>query len=254
MKHHRAAYTLIETLVCVFVVALLTGVLLTSIRSVRGNVTITHDLLNLGLTSKEFVAYSSDRSGRLPNAGLPQDAASAAWFYLSPNDPQYCLTRYLSHDVFWPLILYDWSGETQRHWHASSGPAWSAGQRTYEWDDVAPRLRAWMPSAFEYAISVMTSEELWEPGRAAASGFGDLLPHYRVVSMEQIRSPSAKGLLLYRRGAGSNTHWMAAFADGRVERREIGAFREAAPYPIGDPQPAGTPVLTTKYGILGEDI
>ena len=250
----RSAYTLIESLVCVFVVALLSGVLLMSLRAVRTDMTYTKDLMNMGLTSKDFYAYASDHSGQLPNAGLPSEAEAAPWFYLRPSSELYRATRYLSHDSFWPLVLYNWSGKTHHHWHASSGPAWSAGHRPYEWEDVEPRLRAWMPSAFEYGLTMITAPELWSVDAPGVSGFLELVPHYRANGLEQVASPSAKGLLLCRSGARSLTHWLAAFADGHVEEKQISAFREAAMYPLGEPRPPGVPVHTTKDGVRGRDI
>ncbi len=251
-----AAFTIIETLVSLFAVALLTTVVLISLRAVRADMTNTTDLMNLGLTAKDFFAYASDHSGQLPYAGLPSEAEAAPWFYGGSPDAASRASQYLMHATYWPVVLFQWSGQAHMHWLGTSGAAWGIGSEhmRHEWDEVGSDRQAWMPTAFVFGSSLWTSTQVWEgEGIRFASPLA-YEPHYQKHSLASFLSPSSKGMLLYRAGARSGTHWQTAFGDGHVGEHGIGEYRPAATMPLShSPQP-GIPVLHTRDGIRGRDM
>lgn len=160
------------------------------------------------------------------------------------------------HTSYWPVVLFNWSGQANRHWHGSSGPAWSPGSEhmQYEWDDASPKRQAWMPSAFGYGSCLWTAAEVWEAPGLRFANPSEFEPYFRKQFLSSLASPAQKGILLYRASPRSDTHWQTAFGDGHVSEHARDEYRPAATMPMSYSPEPGIPVYHTLDGVRGRDI
>ncbi|MBL0921799.1 MAG: type II secretion system protein [Phycisphaerales bacterium] len=246
----RRAVTLVEMLVAMGIVALLTAVLIVSLRGVRSQATDLQNLSNMRATLVDFVAWSVDHGGVMLNAGLP-DSQDGSWYYNGETDLVLRRHFYLAQSIQWPRVLHRWLDATHEHWHATRGPNDLDGDIDLE--ELADAGQSqWAPSRFAYSATMLAAPESWTyPGRGwTLDSFAE---RFERVAMERIRAPSQKGILTYYNAAASEGR-MVSFFDGSAsfhadaDLQAPGANPQAIP-----PTVRGRPVFDTLDGCRGVD-
>lgn len=239
----RRAVTLVEMLVSMGAVALLTAILIVSLRGVRSQASDVQNLSNLRATLVDFVAWGTSHDGQLLNVGLPTEAG-ADWYYGQGSSLEERQWLYLGQTLAWPLVMERWLGGSQEHWHAVAGPYPS---------DSADDGEAAHASRFVYGDCLLTAPEVWTyPGESWQ--IGSLAPHFRLNRFDGVAHPSRKGLLVHWHTLGTPRRWQFGMADGAAHLRPPDEARPAAtPLGASDPTERGAPVLHTENGVRGAD-
>ncbi len=248
----RTGLSLIEIVITIGVIALLTAVVVTSLRHTRANTRELKDTISLGLTIRDFHAYANDRSGNYPNAGLAHSPESQ-WFF-TPHLPMHLQTgAYFSQMTAWPRVMHHWSGRFEAHWHSVDGYNDLGG--TY------PPAMGWTPEItldqnapthFLYSLSMLTYPDLWARPGVGPLSMEQISTRCRLVQTSEVAFPSLKGVLLFRHREASG-HWLVAFADGSASSRLVADASAPAAPPSGAPDREGVAVLNTVDGYRGRD-
>ena len=121
MTGRKRGFTLIELLVAIAILAILIGVLIPTIAGIWSKSRNLVDLSNLRATHSDFVAWSVDRFGAIPNAGSPYEtsAASRGFYGVFHNDDR-GWGLYTLQNELWPnLLRQEYNGQVQAYWHSS---------------------------------------------------------------------------------------------------------------------------------------
>jgi prepilin-type N-terminal cleavage/methylation domain-containing protein len=121
MDGHKRGFTLVELLVAIAIMAILIAVMIPSIAGIWSKSRNLVDLSNLRATHSDFVAWSVDRNGAIPNAGSPYEtsAASRGYYGVFHNDDR-GWGLYTLQNELWPnLLRQNYNGQVQDYWHSS---------------------------------------------------------------------------------------------------------------------------------------
>lgn len=257
-RHARPGLTLVETLIALFVVALLTALAIVALRQTRSKVTMLVDVTNIGSTFKDFAAYAAEHDGKLPNAGLPPTEPGASWTPYWPTanmSVDAMASQYWGQVTSWPRVVSHWKGRAEAYWHPSAGPDIRHAPPGVPPEAIARQPLEWAETYFLYSYTMLSRPSLWTyPGRGATS-YGPLLPEFEVVSLSRIRSPASKGVLVCLESPTlPKGELAAAFADGSASNRKRSDAKPMAVNPTASiPTTRGQPVLTTMSGYEGAD-
>lgn len=248
MSRRASAFTIVELLLTLGAVVVLTSIVLASLRGVLGSSKMLLDLQNLSRSMQDLASWSAEHDGQMLNAGLPGDP-SAEWFY---GEPQLAASTYLSHVDTWPQILSKWSGQRSPHWQSTVGPNTLNGQINLARYEGASEYYI-LPTQYLYSATMITSADLWKYPGYGFESYDQIQPFYKLVSADQIRAPSAKGVLVHWARPTSPRVWDIAFADGSVRHARRAELREPGAWVFGDPMTRYAPVLSTIEGYMGVD-
>jgi prepilin-type N-terminal cleavage/methylation domain-containing protein len=258
----RRAFTLVELLVSIAILAILLSILVTALRSTHLTARSAVDLSNLRQTSYDFAAWSNDHRGRVVNAGWPDARTSEARAYYGStwNSPT-GWGLYLVQQEFWPRVLSSWTGAgLSDHWFSSFR------EETDQEPIVIPRHAgglsmgggggpSFAAARTEYKLgrTLLTQASAWmNPGAATAPTPVQSLADQ--IQYAEIRHPSSKGILWHDEwpGAEKGRHHVA-FADASVSIRDWREARPTAAPPFLASGEPGEPVDATFNGALGRD-
>ncbi len=271
-RTERRAFTLVELMVVVAVIAVLLGLSLPALRAARVTADTTGCLVNLSSIAKLQAAYSAGNNGIWPNA-LGPGTGVVYWRFGN-----------IGFAAFGVLVQTDW-------W---PGPLWAAGY--YDTNEPTQGLscpvvfRAWRDAgtgdsdgedapirSYRYSAAMFTEAKFWDP-MAAMSEMArvDEIGANRFrknVRIEEVKFPSHKVVMSERadfhgRGARfgdpglvdsekSDSKANASFADGHVERVE--PYRAQTPLVVRwgeDWLPSGRgaiPFSASAWGYRGRD-
>ncbi len=122
MTVRKRAFTLLELLTAIAVLAILAAILLPVISGILGQAKSMRDLSNLRSTTVDFYSWSQDHNGNIPNAGSPhgQSAEARAYYGMLHDDGDRGWGLYLLQNELWPNLLREsYGGQVQRYWHSS---------------------------------------------------------------------------------------------------------------------------------------
>lgn len=122
MTERKRAFTLLELLTAIAVMAILAAILIPTISGVLGQAKGMRDLSNLRSTSVDFYSWSQDHNGYIPNAGSPhgQTTESRAYYGMLHGDSDRGWGLYLLQNELWPNLLREsYGGQVQSYWHSS---------------------------------------------------------------------------------------------------------------------------------------
>lgn len=247
----RRAVTLIELLVVAFVISVLLLITVPVIRHFKVKQDDLVNIRNMGATMQDFFAWANDHDGVVVNAGLP-DTAAHNWFYTDLGAGIEPEMHYLNHSALWPRVLLESGLTPSPHWHATIGP--DTPERL---DDIlaigGPEIAyGWMASHYRYPDPMLTRPDIWLASPTHPRSFIEYSQHYMRVKHLNIRTPAAKGVLVYTRGLRAN-HLAVAFADGHAAVHEESTAAPTGVHPQSAAGRPGRPVFATLDGHLGRD-
>lgn len=258
--HTRRAVTLLELLVTVAATILLTGILLVTIRGVRGQSFVMRDLNNLRLSAQDMLAWSVENDDKFLNIENPQ---SRLWTTAMPagisSAERDFWSLYYSQSTDWNRLLGTATSRRHMHWQSAYGrPALPAGLEWAE-DQYAELERTGNPelsvklSRYQYSLAFVTRPELWE-NQPHALVPGDRIREWaKAVRTSETRTPSGKGLLINRLIPDDPHHAHIVFVDASAARIPLHDLAAPAIAPhLFTPAP-GHPVLHTLMGYEGTD-
>ncbi len=236
MRKATTAFTLIETMAVVTVVAVLLAITLPALRNARVTVDSTVCLVSLSSIAKMQASYAAANNGRWPN-DFERDTQPQ--YYLFNNVPWVVIST-IAQSRVWPGPLrakgyYDEDEPTQ----GVSCPVVHRAWRDYQLDHRSNQDQS-PTRSYHYSAAMFTESKLWDPAdplaeRARLEEFGP--DRFRKsVGVEEVKFPSYKVVMSERvdnhgRGArfgdpslGDDEKAVAkanvSFADGHVERVE----------------------------------
>lgn len=202
----RHAFTLLETLLVIAVIAVLIAITLPTLAQLRNRSWTIQSISNLRQNGAWIIAYTSDWRDTLPQFIRPDGThdmarGSSRW----PNDHPYkerC--PYFMHALFWPWIValsspegYAWHFEGFYPPHANRVSASSISDLPYQ-----------------YAATSVSAPEFWQPETRTGPD------QWTAVRVADIRFTSSKVILSARVDAqGGQTEAHLAYADGSAEVR-----------------------------------
>lgn len=246
----RRAVTLVELLVVAFVVSVLLLITVPVIRHFKVKQDDLINIRNLGATMQDFFAWANDHDGVVVNAGLP-DTAAHNWFYTELGAGIEPEMHYLNHDAQWPRVLLEDGFTPGPHWHASIGP--ETNERLEDLLTHGPAIAyGWIETWYRFPSPMRTRPEIWIEDRPQGMSFHQLSAYYKRVRFSEVRHPSAKGILVYRRLFGE-ARSAVAFADGHAAIKHESEAQPTAMPPRAAAPRLGSPVFATLHGYEGRD-
>jgi prepilin-type N-terminal cleavage/methylation domain-containing protein len=228
------AFTLIEVLLSVAIIAVLIGLLAPTLGSVRERARELATLSTIGQHARVFAIYTADEGGAYP-AFVPP-AASGTTFFV--NGGAYTINGYFGQVYAWQF------GMAESYYDgAVTGPLFRRPGREPD-----------LVSDYRYAASFMADPAFWTySGRVGPSQWRGQRDH-------AVRFPGLKALLVDDRimdelfGGGSG---VMAMADGSA--RAIARTDVLEPFPPGEGDWPGTwssgrPGVHTVEGVFGRDV
>lgn len=232
----RRAFTLIEALIVIGIIAILISLVLVFLAGARSHARSAKALTVMRHITASTHAYSSDFGDSFPYLG----AAGAPWRGAVLNGTHIPGSEYFYQGKYYPSIL---------------APAYA---------DAAVFSRRHLPPE-KPALEVLSTSYLMAHGAFAAPGYwvGETPPSspalFRAVRQTEVLHPSLKGLLVDAATGFFQPQrpmdWPpmnVAMVDGSAARRSVseGQLREVVVRPFGG---LAVPVLATKRGIAGRD-
>lgn len=177
-EHRSAAFTLVELLVVVGVVALLLALLTAGLRGARGKVDETKSLSNVRTLVQYITMYTDRHNGTFP------------WLEAGQAVPAGCPGATISDTDYW-VVTRHWPGVIDDivHYWEHPGVFVSPGARTSRPPPLDFDHTCGWPTSYVYSSSFVASPQLWS-GRA--------MPDERLLQptrLAQVRYPSNKVIL-----------------------------------------------------------
>jgi hypothetical protein len=259
---HRRAVTLVEVLVTIGVTVILTLILITGLRAVRGQTLAMKDLQNIRLSGQDFLAWSAENDERFVNIGpeYPGQWEAVLGPSMPPLSPDGFASFYWGQQVSWNSVLNALTGAAHQHWQSVYGPrdltSLGAAGESVAGPSVPERgtiQYALSATRFVYSPTFLTHASAWE-GDIEFPRVTDIAPFFATVRLSQVKSPGGKGLLLNKLIPDHSNTFHVVYVDGSADRRDRDTFVPAASPPTAvDPSLPGTPVLHTLRGYEGRD-
>ncbi len=235
--NHRA-FTILELLVCVAVMAILVSLVLPGLAAARSRGRLAASLSGLRQVVAATCAYANDNREQLPFLATPRkpwEPIRLGGHETFPNS--YFLQSRLVLSLLWPTYLSD---------RAS----------------LLPRLCEWCDELSEevvYSRYWMSDTAFAEPAYWAEDTPPDSLAPYRGMRLGEAVFPSLKGLYLDRgaslrplREGGGLDPWVVGRCDGSASTKafDIQEYTDIPPRPY---MATPWPVMFTRYGFSGRD-
>ncbi len=267
------AFSLVEVLVAITVVAILVAIAIPALRGARDSAEATVCDTTMRSIGQGVMLLAADNGGYWMNLFEGDlHAPTASW---NDGGPKQYEVAYDGQAQFWP-------GGLVGSYFSPGDPAeaWTCPQvmrHGYRLSHGAEQLRIHPGDgalvSYVYSQSLVTSAELWSGGDAAiAARWPDRDRYRRRVPIDAVAFPSQKGALLERAAfhdarRGDNAIYGAdhekcrrlgaLFCDGSVRRLERRDMRLGVPMSQAfdsDPEADPVPVVTTREGSLGVDV
>jgi prepilin-type N-terminal cleavage/methylation domain-containing protein len=232
------AFTLVELLVCIVVVAVLIGLALSGLRASRSTARLTASLNELRQHSVVFSSYANDYDDIAPYFTTP---GTLTQIQCCSSVVQHVL--YFNAHQSWNIALLSWY------------PGLDYRDDLFFADDPQPPSQR-LFTQYWYSSSFLASPEFWNMSRRTGS------EQWSPQRFSKVATPSHKGLLLAFDGLYNNIGVdgaRIAFVDGSAQRKRIGELRPG--YPGGadpwwqtDGLSSGLPVMHTIDGVHGVDV
>lgn len=228
------AFTLIETLLSVAIIAVLIGMLAPSLGGVRERARELSTIATIGQHGKVFGVYATDTGGAYP-AFVPPTASGTTFII---RGGAYTINGYFGQVYAWQFGL------------AESHYAGEFTGRLFQRPGREPAL----VTDYRYSAAFMADPAFWSyQGRVGPSQWRGQRDH-------AVRFPSSKSLLVDERimdGFGLDGPGAMALADGSA--RAVGRDALAEPFPPGEGEWPGTwssgrPGVHTVDGVFGRDL
>ncbi|MGP1308977.1 MAG: type II secretion system protein [Phycisphaerales bacterium] len=245
----RLGVSIIELMVLAAILAILLSVLIPMIRSVRIRQHDLVDVMNAGMTLKDFRVWSQDRDGVMPNAGHYDDPIVPEYYEQGSNP----VGHYIIQVQDWVDLLCFSGFEPSKHWHTTRGPDDAGGQIDLAASDDPQWLYS-NPSRFLLSSTLRFAPDIWTPGRTTRISWEELQSYFRNVRWESVRFPSSKGMLVNRSRKYGSDRWHVGFVDGSARMIRSAEAMPGVPYPWGGGGDPGPAILATEYGYLGRDL
>lgn len=267
----RRAFTLVELLIVIAIIALLAAMMMTALRHSRESAHHAIDLSQLRQTYLDFRDWANAHNDVIVNAGTPhEDTRRSREYYGGLWGSERGWNMYLAQNELWPKVLARWNnGAIARHWHSSYEefesdeiPVPSANEEDIFGDlDAGPDQHLVLPTAMhnyqtEYRLgrTLLTSAHIWmNPGHVSKKQWARSAA--RSVRFHDITHPSRKGLLCHSAWPGAEESGRAhiLFADGSASLRSLEDAKPTAVPPFRSSGMPGMPVDATFNGYLGID-
>lgn len=181
LEQDPRAFTLVELLVSISIVAILVSVLLPALASVRGRSQAVKSLSNLrsiGVTTSVYAAehdtypYGRFGFGRPPGTGAPAMLGFEPW----------------ALDRLWPVLFHTVAPWVEHHESWISPGADDRDRFSRLWDDPNLQMTNAIAPSYRYSNSFVGDPAVWEPGADAQKQTA------RAVTPAQVQWPSQKAM------------------------------------------------------------
>ena len=231
MNRPARAFSLVELLVCIGVIAILLGALLPALGGARRQADGVRLLANQRDALMLVSAYTVDHDGRFPGFGIEGTMVAPLEFRAETLE-----FTWWNQIEYWGLYLHTRGYDG---W-VSLGPG--ADRHAYDRIDCAGCGHG--RSEHVFAAGAFAEPERFVDGAPSDSSL------HRVMSASDVAYPAAKGLLVHLRSIGLD-RVLVGFADGGA--RAVPALT-LKPGAEADMPYAGLPVVATADGLRGRDI
>lgn len=225
------AFTLVELLVTIAVIAVLLGILLPALAAARRSAGSIALQSNQRESGRLLSLYSADHDGLFPSYGLPGTMVGRLEW-----QGEVVTTNWWSQIEYWGLFL-----QTRGYdgW-VSAGP----GATPTVFDNITCGSCGQGRSIYLMTAAALGEPELFKPDAEDRSALH--IPQ----RIHRVAYPSQKGLLVHLRGFRED-RVSVSFADDHIE---VVDQADLAPGVSGELPFAPLPVVTTERGLLGRDI
>jgi prepilin-type N-terminal cleavage/methylation domain-containing protein len=246
----RKAFTLVETLVAIAVIAILLGISIPFLRRAIVRSEEVNDLVNLRSTHQQFYEWGIEHLDRFVNKGpVPHGQP----FYLRIGDsPNYLVGSYGGQTGYWTWTLGEWLERGYPTWHPVTTPPLEPHE-----EEVFSRMIPLPGSAyFRRSSFYLSSAMLFDPRRFAPGCLESSSSTARFVRWSETAFP-AKKVLLFNQAALSSDTGAYPTEDPIVATVLVdGSVRNSSPFEaITTPDICSAyPFSHTPLGILGRDL
>jgi prepilin-type N-terminal cleavage/methylation domain-containing protein len=238
-KSHPRAFTLVELLVCIAVIAVLVGLAFAGLRATRSTSRLAISLNELRQHATVFTSYASDYDDIAPYFTTPGTQTRI----------ECCGGSVVQH------VLYFKAHQSWNIALLSCYPSLDERDDVFFAHDPQPRDHR-IFTQYWYASSFLASADFWNPSRRTGP------EQWGPQRLSQVANPSYKGLFLAFDGLDNKIGVNAArvgFVDGSAQRKKIAELRPgypggADPWSLTDGLSSGLPVMHTVDGVRGTDV
>ena len=256
---HRRAFTLVELLVVVAVIALLIGILLPALSAARRSAAEMKSLSNIRQNTLGLIALADRTDGRFPTAPLVKgetDVFGNPKTLLPTNHGFIAPIQWFGHTLSWSVVLYESGWENTRTFRGPSATA--AFSRDAPIEGLPQSLRAITSTSYYLTETVFAKPKLFtpqdpfnQPGIEVCQA--QLLAQVSFTSDKALMYETDGALIPRRPASVDRTLWdrPVAFFDGHAEQRKTADALETVPN-VRHVNNDG-PLITTLDGIKGRD-
>lgn len=246
---HDRAFTLVEILAVIAIVALLLGLSIAALSNTRRNTVAVLDLAGLRDDGAIITAYSGNRDGRVPARFPERDAAGEPRDMVQIDLPEggWVISPYFSHAASWRIVAY------------ADG---------FIDDRVSLPADYLFGTGSDRELTTLSHAFLAQPAYWSGDPAAQVKARWRIMRLTEVSLPALKALVVgtkHRRprAAGVSTGFdeasefssplAAVFVDGHAENVQPERF---GPCVVNMLHGRGTsrPMLTTKNGVHGKDV
>lgn len=246
----RRAFTLVETLVVIAVIAILIGITIPVLRRALDNSKELNDLVSLRSTHQQFYAWGIEHKDRFVNKG-PAPAGQPFYFRIG-NNPNYIVGSYGGQTDLWTWTLGEWLERGYPTWHRVGMPTLQPHEiQAFGQMVPLPGVEYFRPSDFH-----LSSPMLFDPTRFTPGCMSIQDATARFVRWSETGFPANK-VLLFNQAAMSSDTGAYPTQDPAVALVLVdGSARAASPFEaITTPDVCSAyPFSHTPLGILGRDL
>ncbi|MEL6498160.1 MAG: type II secretion system protein [Planctomycetota bacterium] len=261
---NRRAFSVLELLVAIAIVAILTAITLPSLSVVRGSVRAAQSAQNLRTCAAGIALYTDAHRSYFPHFADFQ-AQNA---FVAAGSPR----PYASQSFYWPMVVHPYIATSPQLIFESIHPPGVAQEHRRMAENIGTEI---MPtdssSTYWMGWGFFTTNNLWKDDRPSQAH--DDPGYFASRRIDEVRSPSGKGILIESIAKGGSPYssdqtrtshaltsnsstdrrFLATFVDGSVESLRPSDFttgqRRSVTSTWSDPKP----VLETRLGLAGVD-